>query len=207
MAKQAPAWGDSMIADGYTLVPPGKIASVVTYLEMRQAPQIAASERSGLAMRRVTHVELEWYRALYKKIGAEWLWFSRLQLNDAELRQLFDDERYELWVLRADGVDAGLLELDRRVPAEIEISYFGVASELIGGGVGKFLLNHALRAAWEHRPDRVWLHTCNLDHPRALGFYRAAGFVPYQYAIEVSEDPRLTGLLPETAAPHAPIIR
>jgi len=196
-----------MIADGYTVVPPGKIASVVTYLEMRSAASLAANDRTDLAMRRVVHPELDWYRTLYKKIGAEWLWFGRLRLSDAELRALLDDERYDIWVLTADGDDAGLLELDCRVPAEIEISYFGVGSELIGKGAGKYLLSHALQTAWTHRPERVWLHTCNLDHPRALGFYRAAGFVPYKYAIEVADDPRLTGLLPETAAPHVPIVR
>jgi ribosomal protein S18 acetylase RimI-like enzyme len=54
---------------------------------------------------------------------------------------------------------------------------------------------------------RVWLHTCTNDHPAAIAFYRRCGFTPYKFAIEVMEDPRLSGAYPETAAPHIPLIR
>ena len=53
---------------------------------------------------------------------------------------------------------------------------------------------------------RVWVHTCTLDHPRALSFYLQAGFVAYERAVEVADDPRLTGEAPRTAAPHVPVI-
>ncbi|MFY9646280.1 MAG: hypothetical protein WAK29_13945, partial [Terriglobales bacterium] len=70
-----------MISDGYTDVAPGKIASVVTYLEMRERPAAAdakASEmRDGLRLRKVEDPDLEWYRALFRRAGAHWLWFSR----------------------------------------------------------------------------------------------------------------------------------
>ena len=53
---------------------------------------------------------------------------------------------------------------------------------------------------------RVWLHTCTLDHPSALGFYRAQGFVPFARAIETFADPRLLGLMPREAAPQIPLL-
>jgi hypothetical protein len=46
-----------------------------------------------------------------------------------------------------------------------------------------------------------------LDHPDALAFYIRSGFRPFRRQIEITDDPRLTGVLPETAAPHVPIIR
>ena len=69
------------------------------------------------------------------------------------------------------------------------------------------MMAHALREAWSGGTRRVWLHTCTLDDPRALGFYLTMDFRPYARGIEISNDPRLQGLLPETAAPHVPLIR
>ncbi|MFL5217644.1 MAG: GNAT family N-acetyltransferase, partial [Microvirga sp.] len=54
---------------------------------------------------------------------------------------------------------------------------------------------------------RLWVHTCSLDHPRAVAFYLGAGFRPYKRAIEVADDPRLTGDLPRDAEPQVPLIR
>jgi hypothetical protein len=69
-------------------------------------------------------------------------------------------------------------------------------------------MNHAIARAWA-RPGlrRFWLHTCTLDHPRALAFYIRSGFVPFRYQVEIMPDPRLDGTLPADAAPGVPIIR
>jgi hypothetical protein len=53
----------------------------------------------------------------------------------------------------------------------------------------------------------MWVHTCSLDHPGAVAFYTRSGFTPYALMIEVADDPRLTGHLPESAGPHVPLIR
>jgi GNAT superfamily N-acetyltransferase len=77
---------------------------------------------------------------------------------------------------------------------------------LIGRGAGGALLQHCSPLAWEHHPQRIWLHTCTSDHPGALSFYIKVGFVPYKRAIEVADDPRLSGELPRSAAPHIPVL-
>jgi GNAT superfamily N-acetyltransferase len=99
-----------------------------------------------------------------------------------------------------------LLEFDRRNFPDIELSFFGVTQELIGKGAGRTLLTHCLPLAWERKPQRVWLHTCTSDHPAALGFYMKFGFVPYKRAVEIDDDPRVTGEIPRSAAPHVPIV-
>jgi hypothetical protein len=68
-------------------------------------------------------------------------------------------------------------------------------------------MTELLDRAWTDATKRVWLHTCTLDGPTALSFYRKCGFRPYKRAIEVADDPRLRGILPEDAAPQVPIIR
>ncbi len=195
------------IPDGFTDLAPGKIAAVTTYLEMKTAPGRSPSEPpAGFQFRHVTQPNPDWYRKLFRTVGEAWLWYSRLQLNDDELIAILRDPRVDVFALERDGKAQGLLELDRRTPSEIELAYLGLAPDLIGQGLGRFLMDQALQIAWSHCPNRVILHTCNLDHPKALAFYEKVGFVPYKRAIEVAHDPRLTGALPRTAAPHIPLI-
>jgi len=192
--------------DGYTDLPPGKLANVVTYLEMRTPPTATPPTLSEFEIRRVPQPDLGWYRRLFLEIGGPWLWFSRLRMNDDDLHALLHDPAMDIYVLSHNGVDGGLLEFDRRRMPDIEIVYFGVAPWLIGKRAGRVLLDHGLKAAWGHSPQRIWLHTCTLDHPRALEFYRKAGFVPYKRAIEILDDPRLRGDLPRDTAPGVPIL-
>jgi GNAT superfamily N-acetyltransferase len=78
--------------------------------------------------------------------------------------------------------------------------------ELAGKGHGNWLMAHALAFAWQKQVRRVWVHTCTLDHPAALPFYRRHGFVPYKRTLETFPDPRLLGLLPAEAAPQIPCL-
>lgn len=218
--------------DGYTDVPGGKLANVVTYLEMRKPPAqatptmprqphpampsrpsptmsdfpIGGAERREFAIGRVQQPDLEWYRRLFREIGEPWLWFSRLRMPDSELRAILHDPAVDVFALAYEGRDHGLLEFDRRNFPDIEVAFFGVTSALIGKGAGRALLAYGLALEWEHHPQRIFLHTCTADHPAALPFYRKFGFVAYKRAIEIADDPRLTGEMPPSAAPHIPII-
>jgi len=188
-------------------LPPGNLANVVTYLEMR-TPYVglAYPTLSGYTVRLIERPDLNWYRRLYREIGEPWLWFSRLRMSDDELSGILHDPAVDLFALSHRGVDRGLLEFDRRSFPDIELSFFGVTPQLIGKGTGRALLAHCLALEWEHKPQRVWLHTCTSDHPSALAFYIKFGFVPYKRAIEIADDPRVTGEIPPKAAPHVPMI-
>jgi GNAT superfamily N-acetyltransferase len=191
----------------YQDVPAGKIAAVVTSLEMfeRAAPR---SERDDLALtlERVPRPELAWFRSLFRGVGENWIWFSRLAMPDGELAALVHDPRVEVHVLKSGAAEAGLLELDFRVADECELSFFGLTQPFIGMGAGRWLMNHAIELAWARPIRRLWVHTCTFDHPEALAFYVRSGFRPFRLQIEFADDPRLTGLLPRTAAPHVPLI-
>ncbi|WP_372613037.1 GNAT family N-acetyltransferase [Aquicoccus sp.] len=193
---------------GFHAVPAGHVATVVTHLEMR-APVPARPERDvGLELVRIARPDAEWYRALFRKVGAEdWMWFSRLVIDEASLLTVLHDPAVEVYVARRAGEELGLLELDFRGAGECEIAFFGLARAAIGQGAGRWLMNRALELAWRAGVGRVHLHTCTLDSPQAMGFYRRSGFVPVRREVEVMRDPRLTGHLPEDAAPHVPILR
>lgn len=193
--------------DGITLLASGKIAAVVTFLEMKTPPGAAAPKPlEGVGLQRVQRADVNWYRALFRATGENWLWFSRLSMDDSSLAAILHDDRVDLFVVELDGREGGMLELDRRRFPEIEIAFLGLKPELIGRGIGKWLLREALAIAWTHGPQKVTVHTCTLDHPAALGMYRSAGFVPYGRGIEVADDPRLTGLVPRSAAAHIPLL-
>jgi hypothetical protein len=68
-------------------------------------------------------------------------------------------------------------------------------------------MDQAVARAWAKPIRRFWVHTCSFDHPGALDFYRRSGFRAYAFAVEVADDPRLTGHLPRHAAPQVPRIQ
>lgn len=191
---------------GYTDLPPGKIAAVVTYLEMRARPRLKRLERrGGWSLERITD-DLHRFRTLFRAIGEDWMWFSRLAMTDNALTAIIGDPQVESHALVERGRDIGLLELDFRSGGECELSFFGLVPEAIGRGAGLFLMNEAIRRAFRRPIKRLFVHTCSLDHPKALTFYIRSGFIPYKRAIEIADDPRLRGFLPLDAAPRTPII-
>jgi len=195
-----------LLLDGHSDVPPGKIAAVVTHLEMTECPALPPDPPRPWSLRRVEAPGLAWYRDLYRRVGEDWLWSSRLCIGDAELAAIIHAPEVEVYALEYDGRDEGLLELDFREPGQCELVFFGVTAELIGSGVGRFLMNRALQQAWSQPISRLWVHTCTLDHPKALAFYQRAGFRAYRRQVEVSDDPRLDGTLSRDVARHVPIM-
>jgi GNAT superfamily N-acetyltransferase len=190
----------------YDTLPNGELAAVVTYLEMRR-PVEPAAPASPLSLKRIEVPEPEHYRALFRLIGAPWLWFSRLIIDDAHLAGIIQHPKVELYaVIDQTGAEVGMLELDFREPGECELAFIGLVPDLSGKGHGRWLLSEAVRLAWREGVNRVHVHTCSLDHPAALGAYRRAGFTPYKRAIERFPDPRLLGVLPKDCAPQIPLL-
>jgi GNAT superfamily N-acetyltransferase len=194
--------------DGYTDLPPGKIANVVTYLEMAAPPPAArAPERPDLALRLVAHPDVAWFRGVIRAVGERWLWYSPLVMPEAALAAIIADPGMQTRVLERDGTLAGISQLDRRVPGEVEIAFFGVTESEIGTGTARWLMDRTLELAFAPGIRRVWVHTCTFDHAAAVPFYIRSGFTPFKFAIEVTDDPRLTGHVPATAGPHVALIR
>lgn len=195
-----------MLTDGYHDVPLGKLAMVVTHLEMREAaPLRDVLAPEGVALRALTPT-LDWYRDIFRRVGQDWLWFGRLTKTDAELQALLSDADTQFFTLTKDGSDEALLELKFTADGTCELAYFGLTPALIGSGAGRYLMNHAIRAAWARPISRFHLHTCTLDSPQALSFYIRSGFTPFKRQVEVADDPRLIDLLDKDAGAHVPTI-
>jgi GNAT superfamily N-acetyltransferase len=192
----------------YTPVPSGQIATIVTSLEMTSKPPLRPTPHSELQLKRWEAPTPDKYRALYRRVGEPWLWFSRLIMADGDLSAIIHDPNVKIWaVTDLRGIEVGILELDFREEHQCEISFFGLIPELNGKGHGRWLMALALQLGWAGEGvERMWVHTCTLDAPGALGFYRKSGFVAYQREIETFPDPRLSVHLPMDAAPQIPVI-
>ncbi len=188
-------------------IPSDELAAIVTSLEMRTRPRPRTLPASSLNLVRWRRPDVDAYRILFRRVGAPWLWFSRLVMADAALQAIIGDPMVEIYAV-ADraGIEVGLLELDFRTAGACEIGFLGLVPELAGKGHGNWLMAQALAIGWREDVARMWVHTCTLDHPAALGFYRRHGFVPFERAIEIFADPRLLGVLPRDAAPQIPLI-
>ncbi|MEM1363450.1 MAG: GNAT family N-acetyltransferase [Pseudomonadota bacterium] len=195
--------------EGFHDIPTGLIATTVTHLELApSAPPSAPSLPAGIHLKQVRGMDIGRYRRLFRLIGEDWLWVSRLKMPDPKLQKILDAEETEVWLLRDGQADLGLCELDfSAAPDSGELAFFGVAPKLLGQGLARPMMVLALERAHRRNVHRFTVHTCTLDHPAALPFYQRMGFVPVRQEVEVMADPRLDGLLPETAAPHVPLIR
>lgn len=190
----------------YEPVAQDELAAVVTFLEMRTRPA-AEIPPSDLKLRQLDHPGTADYRDLFRLVGARWLWFSRLIMDDQALLSILSDPGVEVFAVEDEsGARVGMLELDFRKSGECELSFIGLVVELAGKGRGRWLLAEALERAWRSGVQRVHVHTCSLDHPAALPAYRSAGFVPFKRAVERFPDPRLLGILPLSSAPQVPLL-
>jgi GNAT superfamily N-acetyltransferase len=190
--------------NGYTNLPPGKIAAVVTFLEMRERPRLPRRPAQQWRLEPVRDVGR--YRALFRAVGEPWLWFSRLVMPEAQLAGLLEHAEVQAFALVDKDRDIGLLELDFRSRGECELAFFGLVPDAIGKGAGRYLMDEAIRRAFRRPIERLFVHTCSLDHPGALAFYRRSGFMAYKRSIEVADDPRLTGRASPGSAPHVPLL-
>ena len=185
-----PGWGEWVIVEN------GVFEMVVTYLEMLERPDRfrVPSPREGFSLRRIRAPSVPFYRELYRSVGEKWYWADRCKMDDEALRNIIHDPRVEIHVLFADQRPAGYAELDMRQSPDIELTYLGIIPECIGMGLGRFLLSNAIDLCWKRETRRLWLHTCSLDHPRALSFYEKAGFRIYRREVRMVHSREFTAV-------------
>ncbi|MDZ5648691.1 GNAT family N-acetyltransferase [Nitrospirillum sp. BR 11828] len=194
-------------------VPAGKLPVTITYLEMAEPPAGPAGTRpAGVdGPAHAVNCPPAYYRFLYDTVGEPWLWEYRRRMAPERLAEILADPAVEVHVVSIQGVPAGYIELDAdklATDGTMDVAYFGLMPWAIGRGIGPWLLDWGVRRAWV-KPGvrRLTVNTCTFDHPSALGLYRRVGFRPIRTEDKLVDDPRLTGLLPLSAAPQIPLAR
>ncbi len=191
------------LEEGHYPVPEGHLAVVVTHL-LCHAPVALPECPAGVELRLEDCVAPETYRRLFRMIGRDWLWTSRLMLEDDALLSTLLDPAVALYTLRSDGETRGMVELDLGRSGVPRISFFGLTPEVTGRGIGRWLMAHFQHMLFDGGAEAIGLDTCTLDSPGALRFYLRNGFAAERREVRIFPDPRCLGLLDAEAAPFVP---
>lgn len=116
---------------------------------------------------------------LYQWAGARWRWEGKLTWTDQKWSEWVERDQMRTWVMYDRGTPAGYFELEKQ-QNDVEIAIFGLTPPFLDKGYGGFLLTQAIRWAWDWQAQRVWVHTCNRDHPYALSNYQSRGLTLYK---------------------------
>jgi GNAT superfamily N-acetyltransferase len=137
---------------------------------------------SQFHIREKTNRDWRFNRDLYLRVGEQWDWIDKRSWTNDQWQDYATAPELRTFAGYYDDALAGYYELRRDTEGGVEIAYFGLLPDWIGRGLGGALLTSAIETAWrmEPNPSRVWVHTCNRDHPQALSNYQARGMVVYK---------------------------
>jgi len=163
----------------------------ITYLETRSPQELRPPNRpaSTLAIQEVFENQWQQSRSYYCAVGAPWAWNDKRFWSDEQWQAYAKAPELRTFIAYLQNEPVGYFELHQSNTTEIEIAYFGLLPTFVGRGLGGELLTKTLETAWQQKPSRVWVHTCDLDHPAALANYQARGMAVYK--VEVHETPAL----------------
>jgi GNAT superfamily N-acetyltransferase len=158
---------------------------ITTYLEMRSPDQLRPKRADArFQVREETKRNWRFNRDLYFRVGEQWRWIDKRPWTDHQWNEYATAPGLRTFAGYYDNALAGYYELYHDAEGGVEIAYFGLLPEFIGRGLGGALLTSAIEEAWSRSggiaPVRVWVHTCNRDHPQALANYQARGMIVYK---------------------------
>ena len=112
----------------------------------------------------------------YKNIGKKHKWVDRLIWMESQWIDYVSDKKVSTYVFKHNDDLAGFFELIFHSEIkEVEIAYFGLLEEFQNKKLGSYLLSEAIKKSFIKNINRVWVHTCTLDHKNALKNYIARG--------------------------------
>ena len=112
----------------------------------------------------------------YKNIGQNHKWVDRLAWTESQWIDYISNDKVQTYILKYKDDLVGFFELIFHFEKkEVEIAYFGILEEFRNNKLGSYLLSQAIKKSFSQNIDRVWVHTCSLDHKNALNNYIARG--------------------------------
>jgi GNAT superfamily N-acetyltransferase len=112
----------------------------------------------------------------YKNIGKKHKWIDRLIWTETQWINYVSNKNVKTYVFKFKNDLAGFFELiSHGEKKEVEIAYFGLLEEFQNKKLGSYLLYQAIQKSFSRGINRVWVHTCSLDHKNALNNYIARG--------------------------------
>ena len=112
----------------------------------------------------------------YKNIGKKHKWIDRLIWSETQWIDYVSSSKVQTYIFKYKDNLAGFFELIFHIEnKEVEIAYLGLLEEFHNKKLGSYLLSEAIKISFTHKVNRVWLHTCSLDHKNALNNYISRG--------------------------------
>ena len=153
------------------------------YLEISSLKDLNEGNKPSedYALNLIDPINFQLNKFFYKNIGKKHKWLDRLIWNEQKWIDYVSSEKVKTYVLKNKDDLVGFFELIFHFEKkEVEIAYFGILEEYQNKKLGSFLLSEAIKKSFNENINRVWLHTCSLDHQNALKNYLARGMTIYK---------------------------
>ena len=148
------------------------------YLELHSLQDLKESENPSedFSVNLINPADFQLNKFFYKNIGKKHKWIDRLTWTEGQWIKYVSNKNVKTFILKNKKDLVGFYELILHIEKkEVEIAYFGILEEYQNKKLGSFLLSDAIKRSFQENVDRVWLHTCSLDHKNALNNYLSRG--------------------------------
>ena len=148
------------------------------YLEINSIRDLNYSKKptENCVLKLVDPPDLQINKFFYKQIGKDHRWIDRLSWNEQVWISYLEDTKVKTYILQDKEDLIGYFEqIFHFEKKNCEIAYFGILKEYYGKKYGGFLLSEAIKNSFKKGIEKVWVHTCSLDHKYALKNYQARG--------------------------------
>ena len=152
------------------------------YLEINSLQDLKEVSKSStdLTLNLLDPIDFQLNKFFYKNIGKKHKWIDRLIWTENQWIDYVSNKNVKTFLFKCKEDLAGFFELIlHSEKKEIEIAYFGILPEYFENGFGGFMLSEAIKCSFHFNVNRVWVHTCSLDHSNALKNYLARGMKIY----------------------------
>ena len=117
----------------------------------------------------------------YRHVGKEHFWRDRLLWTDREWKIYINNKNLETGIIKINNDMIGFYEQEfHKDKNEIELIQMGILKEHQGKKFGSYLLKYIIQNNLSRDIERLWVHTCSLDHKYALNNYLSKGLSIYR---------------------------
>ncbi len=148
------------------------------YLEINSLKDLNQGSKppDDYSLNLVNSINFQLNKFFYKNIGNKHNWKDRLIWTEEQWINYVSSKNVKTYILKCKDDMAGFFELiHHQNKREVEIAYLGILEEYHNKKLGSYLLSEAIKESFKNKIDRVWVHTCTLDHKNALNNYMARG--------------------------------
>ena len=153
------------------------------YLEINSLRELKEGNKPSkdYSLNLIEPINFQLNKFFYKNVGKKHKWVDRLTWSEEKWINYVSSENVQTYVLKIKDDLVGFFEwIYHSDKNEIEITYFGILEEYQNKKLGYYLLTEAIKKSFQKNVNRVWVHTCTLDHKNALKNYLARGMIIYK---------------------------